>query len=186
MFGDADTYSSCNAVTGPFPGFPVPLVGDDVSELIGEHRDELPIRPAADDGSAEAPRASRAADAPDHTARLRENEDFMRRRADGRSTSSSARASASSSATLPPPSRCTSSPSCSGFRRRTRRCSARTAAASGATSGRQHRERRDAPLPAGVPVRTLTAYIEDRRREPRNDVMTGLARPRSRTARCPR
>ena len=37
------TFSSCNAVTGPFPGFPVPLVGDDVSDLIDEHRDQLPF-----------------------------------------------------------------------------------------------------------------------------------------------
>ncbi len=40
---DADRYSSCNAVTGPFPGFPVPLEGDDVSELIALHRDKLPM-----------------------------------------------------------------------------------------------------------------------------------------------
>ena len=30
-------------MTGPFPGFPVPLAGDDVSELIDQHRDELPF-----------------------------------------------------------------------------------------------------------------------------------------------
>ena len=30
-------------MTGPFPGFPVPLEGDDVSELIEQHRDELPM-----------------------------------------------------------------------------------------------------------------------------------------------
>jgi cytochrome P450 family 150 subfamily A5 len=44
VYADADTFSSCNAVTGPFPGFPVPLDGcDDVSELIEQHRDELPF-----------------------------------------------------------------------------------------------------------------------------------------------
>jgi cytochrome P450 len=44
VYADADTYSSCNSVTGPFPGFPVPLEGrDDVSELIEQHRDELPF-----------------------------------------------------------------------------------------------------------------------------------------------
>jgi hypothetical protein len=31
-----------HAVTGPFPGFPVALEGDDISELIEAHRDELP------------------------------------------------------------------------------------------------------------------------------------------------
>ena len=43
VFHDTATFSSCNSVTGPFPGFPVPLVGDDVSDLIEAHRDELPF-----------------------------------------------------------------------------------------------------------------------------------------------
>src|SRR6516225_5786779 len=43
VLNDAETFSSCISVTGPFPGFPVPLEGDDVSELIEEHRDELPF-----------------------------------------------------------------------------------------------------------------------------------------------
>ena len=44
VYADTDTFSSCNAVTGPFPGFPVPLEGrDDVSELVEQHRDELPF-----------------------------------------------------------------------------------------------------------------------------------------------
>ena len=34
VFHDTAVFSSCNSVTGPFPGFPVPLVGDDVSALI--------------------------------------------------------------------------------------------------------------------------------------------------------
>ena len=34
VFTNTATFSSCNAVTGPFPGFPVPLDGDDVSDLI--------------------------------------------------------------------------------------------------------------------------------------------------------
>lgn len=43
VFSDSETFSSCVSVTGPFPGFPVPLEGDDVSELIERHRDELPM-----------------------------------------------------------------------------------------------------------------------------------------------
>jgi hypothetical protein len=31
------------SVTGPFPGFPVPLEGDDVTELIEKHRHEIPF-----------------------------------------------------------------------------------------------------------------------------------------------
>jgi cytochrome P450 family 150 subfamily A5 len=31
------------AVTGPFPGFTIPLEGNDISALIAAHRDELPM-----------------------------------------------------------------------------------------------------------------------------------------------
>ena len=83
VFNDTATFSSCNSVTGPFPGFPVPLVGDDVSALIAQHRDELPM-------SDQLP----TLDPPKHTAhrallmrlitpkRLKENEAFMWRLAD--------------------------------------------------------------------------------------------------------
>jgi cytochrome P450 len=83
IFNDTAAFSSCNSVTGPFPGFPVPLVGDDVSALIAEHRDELPM-------SDQLP----TLDPPNHTAqrallmrlitpkRLNENEAFMWRLAD--------------------------------------------------------------------------------------------------------
>lgn len=84
VYNDTATFSSCTAVTGPFPGFPVPLEGDDVSELIEKHRGELPF-------SDQLP----ALDPPEHTAhrallmrlitpkRLKENEELMWRLADG-------------------------------------------------------------------------------------------------------
>ncbi|MDA8043631.1 MAG: cytochrome P450 [Actinomycetota bacterium] len=80
---DTTNFSSCNAVTGPFPGFPVPLEGDDVGDLIEQHRDELPFSDQIV-----------TFDPPKHKEhrgllmrlltpkRLRENEDFMWRRAD--------------------------------------------------------------------------------------------------------
>jgi cytochrome P450 len=43
VYRDTGVFSSCTAVTGPFPGFPVPLEGDDVGDLIELHRDELPF-----------------------------------------------------------------------------------------------------------------------------------------------
>jgi cytochrome P450 len=43
VLNDAETWSSCISVTGPFPGFPVPIEGDDITDLIEEHRDELPF-----------------------------------------------------------------------------------------------------------------------------------------------
>ena len=83
VYNDATNFSSCNAVSGPFKKFPVPFEGDDVSEIIEAHRDELPF-------SDQLP----AFDPPRHTAhrsllmrlltpgRLRENEAFMWRYAD--------------------------------------------------------------------------------------------------------
>src|SRR5262252_1311665 len=83
IYNDTAVFSSCNSVTGPFPGFPVPLEGDDVSELIEQHRDELVF-------SDQLP----TFDPPKHTAhrallmrlitpkRLKENEEFMWRLAD--------------------------------------------------------------------------------------------------------
>ena len=43
VYRDPDTYSSCNSVIGPFASFPVPLEGDDVSELVDRYRDQLPM-----------------------------------------------------------------------------------------------------------------------------------------------
>jgi cytochrome P450 len=83
VYNDAASFSSCTSVTGPFPGFPVPLEGDDVTELIDKHRHELPF-------SDQLP----ALDPPVHTdhrsllmrlmtpKRLKENEDAMWRLAD--------------------------------------------------------------------------------------------------------
>ncbi|BBX63445.1 cytochrome P450 [Mycobacterium saskatchewanense] len=78
VLNDADTFSSCISVTGPFPGFPVPIEGDDITQLIEDHRDELPF-------SDQLP----TLDPPTHTnhrallmrlitpKRLKENEDAM-------------------------------------------------------------------------------------------------------------
>lgn len=82
IYGDIANFSSCNSVTGPFPGFPVPLEGDDVSDLIEQYRDDLPF-------SDQLP----TMDPPKHKehrgllmrlltpSRLRENEEFMWSRA---------------------------------------------------------------------------------------------------------
>ena len=41
---DHETFSSCNAVGGPFPGFAVkPEPSDDITEFLAQHRDELPM-----------------------------------------------------------------------------------------------------------------------------------------------
>jgi len=78
IYNDATTFSSCNTVAGPFTPFPVPFVGDDVSEIIDQYRDTLPF-------SDQLP----SFDPPKHSAhrgllmrlltpgRLRENEEVM-------------------------------------------------------------------------------------------------------------
>jgi cytochrome P450 len=83
VYRDPVTFSSCNSVIGPFAVFPVPLEGDDVGAIIDEHRDQLPMA-----------EHMVTMDPPDHTRerallmrlitpkRLRENEDFMWRLAE--------------------------------------------------------------------------------------------------------
>src|SRR6478735_3917158 len=83
VLNDTATFSNCNTVSGPFARFPVPLEGDDITDIIETYRDILPF-------SDQLP----AFDPPKHTAhrallmrlitpkRLRENEEFMWRLAD--------------------------------------------------------------------------------------------------------
>lgn len=86
VYNDEQTFSSCLSVTGPFPGFPVPLEGrstEEVTALIEKHRNDLPF-------SDQLP----TLDPPTHTdhrsllmrlitpKRLKENEDAMWQLAD--------------------------------------------------------------------------------------------------------
>jgi cytochrome P450 len=46
VYNDSESFSSCISVTGPFPGFPVPLEGKSrevIDALIAEHRHKLPM-----------------------------------------------------------------------------------------------------------------------------------------------
>jgi cytochrome P450 len=85
VYNDSVHFSSCNAVSGPFVPFSVPVEGDDVTDVIEAHRDELPFSDQLP--SFDPPRHT------DHRAlmmrlltpgRLRENEAFMERLADRR------------------------------------------------------------------------------------------------------
>lgn len=83
IYFDADTFSSCNSVIGPYATFPVPLEGDDISDIIEQYRDQLPMN-----------EHMVTMDPPQHTRersilmrlitpmRLKDNEDFMWRLAD--------------------------------------------------------------------------------------------------------
>jgi cytochrome P450 len=83
VYHDTERFSNCNSVAGPFTEWPVPFEGDDISDIIEAHRDVLPF-------SDQLP----TFDPPKHTAhrallmrlitpkRLKENEEFMWRLAD--------------------------------------------------------------------------------------------------------
>jgi cytochrome P450 len=83
VYRDPVTFSSCNSVIGPFATFPVSLEGDDVGAIIDQYRDQLPMS-----------EHMVTMDPPDHTRerallmrlitpkRLRENEEFMWRLAE--------------------------------------------------------------------------------------------------------
>jgi cytochrome P450 len=83
IYRDTESFSSCNSVVGPFAVFPVPLEGDDVSDVIAEYRDTLPMH-----------EHMVTMDPPEHTRerallmrlitpkRLKQNEDFMWRLAE--------------------------------------------------------------------------------------------------------
>ncbi|HUJ65617.1 MAG TPA: cytochrome P450 [Acidimicrobiales bacterium] len=43
IYRDIDTFSSCNSVVGPFATFPVPLEGEDISATIDAYRHQLPM-----------------------------------------------------------------------------------------------------------------------------------------------
>jgi cytochrome P450 len=83
VYRDTDSFSSCNSVIGPYATFPVPLEGDDISDVVAHHRDQLPMH-----------EHMVTMDPPDHTRerallmrllpprRLKQNEAFMWRLAD--------------------------------------------------------------------------------------------------------
>ena len=78
VYRDNESFSSCNSVIGPFATFPVPLEGDDVSAIVDRYRDQLPMH-----------EHMVTMDPPDHTRersllmrlitpkRLKDNEEFI-------------------------------------------------------------------------------------------------------------
>ena len=157
MYHDTATFSSCNSVTGPFPGFPVPLEGDDVSELIERHRDELPFSdqlPTFDPPKHTDHRC--AADAADHA----EAPQARTRSSCGdwpiaRSTSSSIAVECEFIRDYAGPfAHARHRRSARGAGGRSREFRTRSG---GRTAGRQHRRRRAGAQPARVPLRAVHA-----------------------------
>jgi cytochrome P450 len=182
VYNDPARFSSCMSTSGPFAGCPIPLEGrgnDDISELIEEYRDQTPFNDQLP-----------TMDPPTHTAhrallmslitpkRLRENEEFMWKLADEQIDTFLSRgecefmdAFAQPFAVLvvsdllgvPPEDR-------TEFRKHLIRVERESG---GAVVGGTDGEVTHGPLE--FLYEKFSHYIEDRRRHPKEDVLTGLA-----------
>ena len=178
VYRDADTFSSCNSVVGPFATFPVPLNGDDIGDIIDHHRDTLPMH-----------EHMVTMDPPAHTRerallmrlitpkRLKQNEAFMWGLADrqldevvgaGRCEFIGAYAQPFAMLVV---ADLLGVPESDHERFRAFFGLATAPGEVGADSRQRDRELN----PLGGLDEWFSAYIEDRRRAPRNDVLTDLA-----------
>ena len=168
VYHDQVTFSACNSAIGPFARFPVPLEGDDVTEIIETYRDGLPF-------GDQLP----TFDPPKHTAqrgllmrlitpkRLKENEAALQRLADDQIDAFHARGE------------------CEFVGEYAQPYTMLVIADLLGVPEEDHPEFLEKLMHTGAiemthsPLEYLyaqfTRYIEDRRREPRDDVMTGLA-----------
>src|SRR3954447_23860883 len=177
VLNDTTTFSNCNTVVGPFAKFPVPLEGDDISAIIEQYRDDLPF-------SDQLP----SFDPPKHTAhrslllrlitpkRLKENEEFMWRLADRQLDEFVARGSCEFIHEYANPFTLLVVADLLGvpeedhatFRQEMQGDQPDKALGAGKDGAVAHK-------PLEFLYDRFAAYIADRRREPRNDVMTLLA-----------
>jgi cytochrome P450 len=178
VFHDSAAFSSCISVTGPFPGFPVPLEGDDVTGLIEQHRDELPM-------SDQLP----TLDPPVHTAhrallmrlitpkRLKENEASMWRLADGLLDTFLARGEGEFISGFAGPFTLLVIADLLGVPEEDQQEFAQALQRRPRSGGGVGSTGEDtiAHSPLEFLYARFAAYIEDRRRQPRGDVLTGLA-----------
>ncbi len=170
-----ETFSSCNAVTGPFPGFPEAPEGDDANDLIERHRGGLPMSEYLV-----------AQDPPAHTAlrgllmrlltprRLQESEDAIGRLADRQLDRVLARPRFDVQREFAQPFALLVIAELLGVPEDEHPTFK-------AQLGVEHpepgvgRERPRSLDPLAFLSETFTAYAEDRRRSPRDDVLTKLA-----------
>ena len=171
-----DDFSACVTVVGPFADFPEPLAGDDVSELIERYRHRLPQHDHMV-----------TMDQPDHTrerallmrlltpGRLRENEEFIGGLADRQLAPMIAAGRGEFIHGYASPLAALVIAELLGVPHED---FDQIRAGFGLGGGAGELRQPDRPS-QGDTLRwlagTFTAYIEDRRREPRDDVMSGLA-----------
>lgn len=186
IYNDPDRFSSCMSTTGPFAGNPIPVKGrenDDISELIEEYRDQTVFSDQIT--TMDPPKHS------DHRSllmslitpkRLKENEDFMWQLADQQIDTFIARGECewmddfaqpfavlvvSDLLGVPAEDRIT-------FRQQLIRNEQEQGGA--VVGGTTDRETHHSPLEWLYGA--FSAYIEDRRQNPKADVLTGLANAR--------
>ena len=168
IYHDQATFSSCNSAIGPFATFPVPLEGDDVTEIIETYRGDLPF-------GDQLP----TFDPPKHTAqrgllmrlitpkRLKENEESLRRLADNQIDRFHARGECEFVGEYAGPYTLLVIADLLGVPEEDH------AEFLENLTHQSHVEMTHSPLE--YLYAQFTGYIEDRRRQPRDDVMTGLA-----------
>jgi cytochrome P450 family 150 subfamily A5 len=173
VYNDPATFSSCNTVAGPFAEWPVPLEGDDISDIIEKYRDRLMF-------SDQLP----SFDPPKHTAhrgllmrlitpkRLKENEEFMWRLAERRIDEFAASGECEFVNEYANPFTLFVIADLLGVPEEDHE--AFRAELQGDQRPTQQRGAM-AHKPLEFLYERFTRYIEERRREPRNDVMTELA-----------
>jgi cytochrome P450 len=172
---DTATFSSCNSVTGPFPGFPVPLVGD-IGALITQYRDQLPF-------SDQLP----TLDPPVHTdhrallmrlitpRRLGENEAFMWRLADRQLDEFVAKGACELVSEFASPFALLVIADLLGVPETDHEMFRAELAANRPGNAIGSTKQSMAHSPLEFLEARFTEYVEDRRRSPADDVMTGLA-----------
>ncbi len=168
VYHDQETFSACNSAIGPFARFPVPLEGDDVTEIIETYRDDLPF-------GDQLP----TFDPPKHTAqrgllmrlitpkRLKENEASLQRLADNQIDRFHTRGECEFIGEYAQPYTMLVIADLLGVPEEDHPEFLEKLMHTG------HLEMTHSPLE--YLYAQFTRYIEDRRREPRDDVMTGLA-----------
>src|SRR5262245_34189433 len=175
VYRDSTTYSNAALMAGPFARWPVPLEGDDISEIIERYRDQLPLSDQLV-----------TFDPPKHTVhrallgrlittkRLKENEDFLWRIADRQIDGFLARGSCEFVHDYANPFTLLGVADLLGVPEEYHpgfllNLQTKAADASGKNRGALEHK------PLEYLYGRFTHFIEDRRREPQSDVLTSLA-----------
>lgn len=169
VYHDQQSWSNCNTVSGPFFKMSVPLEGDDITAIIEAHRDELPF-------SDQLP----SFDPPKHTAhrgllmrlitpkRLKENEEFIWSFADETIDSFIARGECELLSEYATPYTLMVIADLLGVPDEDRDAFLDHLATKVRAARLEHK-------PLGFLYDQFTRYIEDRRANPRDDIMTEMA-----------